>query len=127
MRKRVNLLLAVAVALTITYFSLISISGSAVPDGTFSFLHLAAYFGLAGALMLYFHDTDRGHFEAFLASGLFGLTIELVQLGIPYRSFTPQDVAINFLGASIVLLDHRVKLVTEVVELEDRVLEAVID
>lgn len=126
MRERLNLLLLAAVASTITYFSFISIEAGAAPGGTFSFLHLAAYFGLASAFLLKFHDTKRGHVEAFLAAGLFGLGIEIFQYGIPYRAFTLQDVAMNFLGASIVLLDHRVELVTEIVELEDRMLEALI-
>jgi len=31
----------------------------------------------------------------------------------------------NFLGASIVLLDHRSRLITQLIEIEDRVLERV--
>lgn len=127
MREKFNLLLLAAVASTITYFSVVSIEASGAPGGTFSFLHLSAYFGLAAAFLLKFHDTDRGHLEAFLAAGMFGLAIEIIQYGIPYRAFTLQDVGINFLGASVVLLDQRVKLVTEIVAMEDRVLEAVIE
>lgn len=115
------------VASIITYFSVVSLDSSATGRFSFSFLHLAAYFGLSAAFLVYFHDTQKGHLEAVLAAGLFGLGIEILQYGIPYRAFTFQDVAVNFIGASIVLLDHRIKLVTEIVAVEDKILEAALE
>ncbi|WP_414836807.1 VanZ family protein [Candidatus Nanohalococcus occultus] len=122
-RTKVNAGFLVAVAGVITYFSTVSLNSAGAPSGTFSFLHLAAYFGLGAAFLLYFHDTRRGHLEAVAAAGVFGLGIELVQSTIPYRSFSFEDIAVNFLGASIVLLDHRIGAVSKAIEVEDKILE----
>ncbi|WEL19151.1 VanZ family protein [Candidatus Nanohalococcus occultus] len=123
MRTKINAAFLLAVAATITYFSTVSLNSSGAPSGTFSLLHLTAYFGLSAAFLLYFHDTRRGHLEAVLAAGAFGLGIELIQSTIPYRSFSFEDIAVNFLGASIVLLDHRIGAVSKAIEVEDKILE----
>lgn len=126
MREKLNLGLAAAAFATVAYMSFRSSTG-APPAGGQGFrllLHGFAYFGLAAASLLYFHDTDRGVVEAFVAAVAFGTAIELLQGQVPYRYFSWADIAANTAGASLVLLDHRVEAVTAAIELEDRAIEA---
>ncbi|MDY6777255.1 MAG: VanZ family protein, partial [Candidatus Nanohaloarchaea archaeon] len=77
----------------------------------------------AGALLLVFNDTARGHGEAVLLAVLFGVVIEVLQGMVPYRSMAAVDVLFNTAGASLVLFDHHFDAVTRVVALEDRWIE----
>lgn len=86
-------------------------------------LHATGYFLLAGALMLHFHDTGKGHVEAVATAAGLGLLLEAVQFYLPYRIFSPEDVIVNAAGASLVILDHRSRAVTEIVRIEDRLIE----
>lgn len=129
MRQRLNLALVVGIATTIFYFSVRPIPAPTYDAGGLNaalVYHAAAYFVLAAALLLYFHDTPRGHVEAILTAALFGIAMESAQLFLPNRLFSPVDILVNGMGASIVLLDHRSRLVTTVIELEDRMIDRVI-
>lgn len=124
MRRRLNRGLAIGIAGVILAGSIVPVPGG---GGTgmvrLTMLgHLTAYFLLAGALLLVFHDTPRGHVEAVAAAVGFGIAMELVQLQVPTRTFAVADVLVNMLGASLVLLDHRKRAVTRVVRWEDRLL-----
>ncbi len=125
MRSRINAGLVLLTAAVITYLSLKPAlpAQDAVGEGTFQFGHFLLYFLLAGALLLHFHDTPRGHIEAVLAAGTFGVLIELAQLAVPVRTFSAADIAVNFLGAAVVLLDHRARVVTYLIEKEDALIE----
>lgn len=127
MRQRLNLATVLTVMAVIGYYSLIPYSGSGGGFTTPLLKHLAAYFVLAAALMVYFHDTRKGHTEAVLVAGLFGLSMEIVQNFLPIRSFGFKDILVNFAGASIVMLDHRSKIVTTIVRLEDEMIEQVLE
>lgn len=124
-----NLTLVAAVTAVILWGSLrpTSVAPSTGTGSSALVLHVAAYFALAGALVLYFHDTGKGLLEAALTAVIFGLAIELVQSTMQSRFFSTVDIAANAAGASLVLLDHRVNLVTEIVELEDRAIEAALE
>ncbi len=125
MRHRFNAALVILVGLTILVLSLANPPGAVAgaASGTYQFGHFLLYFFLASALLLYFHGTPRGRVEAVLAAGVFGLGIELVQFALPFRMFSPADVMVNFLGASLVLLDHQSVAVTAVIEKEDELIE----
>lgn len=124
MRKRLNLGLVVIIAGAITFFSLTPGGGqyggtSAVTE----LYHAVAYFALAAALLLYFHDTTKGHVEAVMVAVLFGTGIELTQAFLPSRFFSLADIAMNTMGASVIFLDHRSRIVTHVINTEERLLE----
>ncbi len=124
MRRRLNFALVVAITTTISVLSLVN---PGEPGRGVSMLapvlHAAGYFLLAGALMLHFHDTDKGHLEAVGTAAGLGLLLEAVQFYLPYRIFSPEDVIVNAAGASLVVLDHRSEAVTRVVRIEDRLIE----
>lgn len=84
---------------------------------------MIAYFVLAGALLVNFHDTRKGHAEAVVAAGAIAISMEAVQIFLPYRSFSLMDFFVSLSGASLVLLDHHIDAVTWFVRAEDRVLE----
>lgn len=125
MREKINQLLLAVLVVGITALSFVNPPQAASSSsGILSpVMHFTAYFLLAGALMLYFHDTTKGHVESFLIAAIFGLLMEIGQLHIPWRTFGWSDVLVNALGASVVFLDHRVGLVTWIVETEDRLIE----
>lgn len=124
MRDALNLALAGAVAAAIATLSLAPVEGAAAPAPAFLpyLAHLAAYFLLAGALLLYFHDTPHGHVEAVVVAALAGAAVELGQAGVPGRTASLLDAAVNLAGASMILLDHRSRAVTRIVTAEDRML-----
>lgn len=128
MRQRLNLALVLGIAATIFYFSVRPIPAPAYDAGfnTTLLYHAAAYFAFAAALLLYFHDTPRGHVEAILTATLFGATMELLQFFITNRVFSVIDITANTLGAGLVLLDHRSRLVTSVIATEDRMIDRLI-
>jgi VanZ family protein len=119
-RKKLNLLGLAAVISIVTYFSVRPLPGTS--GGSIIPLHLIAYFVLAAAFLINFHDTTKGHIEAVSAAFLFGFFLELVQLNFPSRHFSLHDLVMNFLGASIIMLNHRVEIVSKAVELEDRMI-----
>ena len=126
MRKYVNEVGLIAVLGIICYFSL-STGSSVVSSGSsFIPMHGVAYFVLAAGFLVNFHDTTKGHFEAVLLAFLFGVLMEFMQTQVPGRVFSLRDMGMNLLGASIVLLDHRVRIVSEFVTLEDRMIEAML-
>ncbi len=123
MRKKLNLLGLAAVISIVTYFSIRPLPGTSSGGTGLLPLHFMAYFVLAAAFLVNFYDTTKGHIEAVSAAFFFGLLLELMQLNIPSRYFSFQDIGMNLVGASLVLLDHRLSIVTELVEVEDRVIE----
>ena len=126
MRKKLNLAAVLSIVVGIAYLSLRSTSGSAVGTSTNGYiLHSIAYFALAAALITYFQDTQRGHFEAVLVATAFGFLIELIQMTLSYRYFGVYDALANLAGASLILLDSRSVVVSKVVETEDRILSTV--
>lgn len=100
--------------------------GSSTATGNY-ILHFLAYFGLAGALLLYYHDTTVGHLEAVATAAGFGIGVELIQLQMPYRAFSTVDILLNTAGASVVLLDHQIDVVSRLIEFEENVIEAATD
>lgn len=124
MRRRVNQAVLLGVAATIVAGSVARFPGGPGGDAAslFPVLHVAAYFALAAALLLVFHDTPRGHVEAVTVAVAFGVAMEGVQLVVPHRTFAVSDMAVNAAGASLVLLDHHVDAVHRVVAWEDRLL-----
>jgi hypothetical protein len=125
--KRLHLAAATAVAGCILSFSLVPSgvgSGVAGYAHITLFLHAVAYFGFAAVLSLHFHETEAGLSEAAAISFLFGLAVELAQIPVQGRFATFPDVAANAVGASAVVLDTRVGLVSEVIDLERAVVEA---
>ncbi len=128
MRQKLNLAglvftVSLIVAGSITGASQVPVAG--LPTGG-ALMHLTAYFVLAAAFLVNFHDTRRGHLEAIIASGGLALGLEMIQLFLPYRSFSLIDFGVSFAGASLVTLDHHIDLVTDFVELEDKVIEKLI-
>jgi VanZ family protein len=122
-RKKLNLLGLATVISIVTYFSIRPLPGTSSGGASIIPLHLIAYFVLAAAFLVNFHDTTRGHIEAVSAAFVFGLLLEMMQLNLPSRYFSFHDMGMNLLGASIILLDHRIGVVTELVEVEDRLIE----
>lgn len=129
MRQRVNAMIVGGTATLIAFYSIRPLpttydTGGVIPPAVL--YHAAAYFVFASALLLYFHDTPRGHIEAILAAVMFGIVLESVQLFLPGRLFSLVDITANTLGASIIVLDHRSRLVTRVIATEDRLLDRVV-
>lgn len=81
------------------------------------------YFLLAGALLTYFHDTTRGHIEAFLIAVLFGALMEFLQLYVPNRHFDFKDILVNCIGASLVFLDHKAGFIGHIIRFEEFLIE----
>lgn len=125
MRNKLNLALVAAVTFTITYYSISRPVAGPVSGGSSLLLHGLAYFGLAAALLVYFHDTEVGHIEAIAFAVIIGFSIEIVQYFLPYRHFSVIDGLTNLFGASLVMLDHRIDAVTHIISFEDRLVETV--
>lgn len=121
MRETLNRLGLFSLVALIAYGSLASGSSPVAAGGLP--VHFFAYFVLASAFLVNFHDTRKGHLEAILAAGLVALGIEAVQAFVPYRTFSLIDFGVSFAGASLITLDHHLGLVTWFVEFEDDVLE----
>lgn len=124
MRQRINTAAVVLCVLAIIAGSLahppeVATSG---PSATAPLAHLAAYFILAAGLLTVFHDTPRGHRHAIIAAAGLGLGLELVQSQLPWRTGSLADVLINTAGASLILLDHDSRLVSQLIDLEERVI-----
>lgn len=125
MRQRLNQLLLGIGTVGIVFFSVIDPGTGArsVLTPVAPLAHLVAYFCLAAGVLVVLHDTRRGHAEAILAAAVFGLGMELVQGWLPYRTFGWDDVAVNAIGASLILLDHHLDAATWFIEQEDRFIE----
>lgn len=126
MRKKVNLAGLIAIFSAITYLSLaqLSTTGSTNSIGILALLfHLGAYFGLAAALSLYFHESKDRYLESVVIAILFGVIMEIGQTQVPGRAFSYIDIGLNSLGASAVLLDIKLGLVSELASLEERVIK----
>ncbi|MFB6174947.1 MAG: VanZ family protein [Candidatus Nanohalobium sp.] len=119
MRKQLNLFGLLAVLAVIAYGSF---TAGALSEGG-PLLHFIAYFVLAAAFLVNFQDTEKGHIEAILASGLVAMIIELIQAPIPYRTFSLMDFGVSLAGSTVITLDHHLGLVTRFVELEDDLIE----
>ncbi|MFB6100662.1 MAG: VanZ family protein [Candidatus Nanohalobium sp.] len=122
MRKKLNLLGLIAVSAFIAYKSLAPVPAGKPATG-FVPLHFLAYAVLGGAFLINLHDRDRMYLEAFAAAFFFGFGIELIQGTLSYRFFGWNDVLMNFLGASVVLLDRPVNLIDHVVSFQDFVVD----
>lgn len=121
-RVRVPLLPAIArwfvvaaVAAVILYSSVIRPAAFVHVTGPFGvlgldkYLHFLAYAGLAAALVYALADSsvERVAIVVFLAAVAFGLFVELLQLPIPYRTFSLADAATNAVGATVVAVGWR--------------------
>lgn len=127
MRQRLNLSIVLVVAGFIAHQSLVpypATSGGGKPPSSLV-LHVAAYLVLAASLAVYLQGTRRHGLNAVWVAAVFGLSLELVQGNLPTRHYSAVDVAANSLGASVVLLDHRLRIAKRIVELEDRIIESV--
>lgn len=121
MGQKINLAAVGIITFLITYFSMIPASNN-LRQGFSLLLHGVAYFALAGALLLYFEDTRLGHTEAIAFACFMGLGIEIFQYFLPFRTFALTDVAANSIGASVVALDHRNKVVEKVLRVENHLI-----
>jgi len=121
MRRKLNLLGLIGLCILIGFNS---VSHFSKPG--FLPLHFLAYFGLASAFLVNFHDTRIGHFEEAAAAFIFGFLMEVVQLSVPYRYFSIRDIGMNFAGAALVFFEAKIPVVHKVVEWEDRLIEAVL-
>jgi len=124
MRQKLNILGLTATASLIIYGSITS--GRPITRGGLP-LHFIAYFVLATAFLVVFHDTEKGHIEAVIASSALALTLELIQWNLPYRTFSITDFITSALGASTVILDCRIGLISELVKLEDKMIETILE
>lgn len=129
LRDRINLAGVVAVAAVIGYNSLNYVPPSQSYQSTTGFsaptLHLAAYFVLAFALKIYLHEESFWK-PVVLAAG-FGLSMEVIQFFLAYRSFAVYDAAANAAGASVVSIDFRSFLSNQIIKVEDLTLEILLD
>lgn len=136
MKEKINLGFVFFVALLIVYLSLTP--SPPVRDGDMEELlpvlesglitlssigHFVLYFLFAGALLTYFHDTPKGHLEAFSIAFLFGIVMEFSQMHVPGRVFSLQDILVNMLGACLIFLDHRIGFIEDVINLEDSLIQ----
>lgn len=85
--------------------------------------HFMIYFLFAGALLAFFHDTRKGHWEAFFVALFFGGLMEFLQLFVGGRHFSYFDILINGFGASLIFPDHRVGFIERFIRFEDALIE----
>lgn len=87
-------------------------AGGGSPDagaggGGFAFTHAIGYAALAWSVAYALADVELGRWRkaalVVAVAGLFGATMELLQLGIDDRVFETSDLAANVLGAATVL------------------------
>lgn len=125
MRDYLNISIVISILAMISYLSLSPISAPSKGLPVSYIAHFGMYFSLAGALLVYFHEKDHSHLDAVLLAGMTGLFLELIQSQIGYRTFSLQDVMINFIGAGLILVEQRVPVVHQVIMLEDDFLEKI--
>lgn len=108
----------VAVGAVILYYSVVPAPGSGAfrtgPLGLFPFsdwLHLLAYGGFAVTLAYAFQHSTRPAWQVLLAVFLitvgYGVSIELLQAGLPNRSFAVADMLVNALAAALAVAGWR--------------------
>lgn len=124
MRQQLNYGLVAAAATVITWFSVQPLAGAPTAAGfsLYTILHVVAYFGLAAAILLAIIEVPHAVEKAILLSFLFGFAIELVQMGLPTRTFAARDILLNLGGAVILAVDRRLGLAEHVVAVQDRLL-----
>ena len=125
MRDYLNIPIVISILAMVSYMSLSPISTPSTGLPTSYIAHFGMYFSLAGALLIYFHDKEHTHLDAVFLAGMTGLFLELVQSQIGYRTFSLQDVAINFTGAGLILAEQKVPVVHQVVMVEDDFLKKI--
>jgi len=125
MRDYLNISIVISILAIISYLSLSPISTPNTGLPVSYIAHFGMYFSLAGALLVYFHEKNHAHLDAVILAGMTGLFLELVQSQIGYRTFSFSDIAINFIGAGLILVEQRVPVVHQVVILEDNFLEKI--
>ncbi len=107
-------LMVLAVAGTLTYFSIRSVPGSgSVQTGPFglfpisAWLHFFAYGGLALALAYATQHLPWPTWQVlgvvFVVTVCYGIGIELLQSVTPGRTFSYRDMAVNAIGAGVAL------------------------
>jgi len=92
---------AVAVALFVAAVVPAAPGGGGGPVGVDKLFHAVGYATLAGALAVALERRPRSvaAVGAIVGAVACGIGIELVQAGVPYRAFSPVDVAANGIGA----------------------------
>lgn len=101
--------LTVAAALAILILSLIPRLSldSDIPANSGAALHIIAYGILSILTGTWLHvagKTEKPSLYAALICSLFGLFIECVQSGMPYRSFEISDILINCFAAALAII-----------------------
>ncbi|MFB6075351.1 MAG: VanZ family protein [Haloarculaceae archaeon] len=78
--------------------------------GSDKWLHAGAYAGLAAVLAYALAEQPAGRAAllVFLAAVAFGLVVEVIQFGIPYRDFSLLDGVADAAGATLVAVSWRV-------------------
>lgn len=103
----------------ILYYSVVKLPGPGrIVYGPFKifpismWFHAIAYIGLAISLAYAFTRSPRPDWQILLGIFVFvtayGLGIELLQLGIPTRSFDPTDIIINAFGAALAVTSWKI-------------------
>ena len=129
MRHRLNQLLVVTILVVIVVLSVMPVAppqpgtGPTIPWSMI--FHGGMYFLLAGSLLLVFHETGHTHFMALLVAAGIGAVLELVQWTIAFRSFSLLDMTVNTIGASMIMFDHHLDVVTMIIRFEERLITAV--
>ncbi len=99
-------------------FAIFILLGSITPERGVSVVknsgfaaHFVSYFMLAFAVLLYFSSKNfqKPYLKSALLAGSYGIFIELVQSFLTYRHFELLDIAINFIGASLIFIIYLIK------------------
>lgn len=110
--KKISVLhavLTVTAALIILVLSVmppLSLS-SGIPANSGIVLHMIAYGVLCFLTCMCLRvmgNTQSPMLRAFFFSSMYGLLIECIQLGVPYRSFEMSDILINCLAAAVAII-----------------------
>ena len=108
------------VATTIAVYSVVPLPSELRSLGIFGFfplqkyLHFLAYAGMAGVLGYALLDSDRPDWIillfVFALTVVYGIAMELLQLTLPHRHFSVQDILVNAAGTAIVVVIWRLLL-----------------
>lgn len=101
MAEKKYLLSTILVMVLILAFSItpeIEKGGFKINHGTF--VHLSSYL----VLSFFLYKTTKSLRKAIFYAGTYGVFMELVQLGIPYRNFELFDIITNYIGAGLILI-----------------------
>ena len=105
--RKVPFLFAITWAGLILYFS-IKIAPGAGVIGDKS-LHMLAFFVLTALIYFSIHKNKCAVPNAVLVALVYGIMIELVQLGVPGRVASLSDVMANIIGSAVVIAVHESK------------------